>query len=289
VAALRKAREAARRDLTGPDGAVRNRRFAEDSLKLGDLLLDAGELAEAEKVLGEGLVAARKDDDPPLITRVRRARGRALLATGNLDEAARDLDGAMQAALGLRDRGLLADLHADTGELHERRGDLTRAAEYLLRALELTEGGKADEIRRTALRCLNALGRVYLRWKNPDKAALFFQQALELAETMDDRLGAERALGNLGAVYHQKSQLDTAVKFVEQALAIAQEIGDQIGVARQQHNLGTLCLAMGHVAKAQPAFEAAYQAARRVGWREGMATAASSLDRIKAAAAGRRP
>jgi tetratricopeptide (TPR) repeat protein/tRNA A-37 threonylcarbamoyl transferase component Bud32 len=278
---LRRASEAARADMSGVTAAERNRRLADDSLRLGEVLLDLGDLNEIGTVLSDGLVAAHKDDDPLLIARVRRARGRAYMALANVDAARTDLEAALKASIRLRDPLLIADLHADLGELYEKCGDQRAASEYMLRALELVQSGANQDVQTRALRVLTGLGRVCLRSGEADRAQRFLQQALALAEELGDQLGAAKVLGNLAGVYHARSEFQTAVQFVSRALELSREIGDQVGTARQLNNLGTLYSLLGDSGEALRNYDAAFAAARRAGWREGMATAAAGRDRLR--------
>jgi tetratricopeptide (TPR) repeat protein len=271
---LRKARELARASGRG------DRKYAEDSLQLGDLLLEHGELAAARDVAGEGLSAAHADDDPELISRLRRLRGRALLAIGDVDAALADLDAALSGALGQRDRVLIAELHGDLGEAREKKGELAKALELMVSALELAQGTSSHDVRRLALRLLTGLGRVSVRTKDLDRAQRFLQQGLELAEALDDKLGAARVLGNLAGVYHARSDFMTAIRFVKRALDLSREVGDLVGTTRQLNNLGTLYAALGDVASATSSYDAALAAAQRCGWREGMAAATAGKTRL---------
>ena len=278
---LRQSCMAARAGLEGHDAAACNRRLAEDCLRLGDVQLEQGQLAEVKEILTAGLVCAQKDDDPALIARIKRTRGRALLALGALDEAGRDLEQASQGAIGVRDRILLAQVNGDIGELHEKRGDLDVATRYLVRALELIQSGSSIEVKRTALQVLTALGRVSLRNQQADKGERFLQQGLTLAEELDDALAAAKVLGNLAGVYHARRDYQTARKFVDRALDLSRQGNDLVGTARQLNNLGTLSSLLGDSTAARRHFDAAYVAAKRAGWREGMANAAAGRDRAQ--------
>jgi tetratricopeptide (TPR) repeat protein/tRNA A-37 threonylcarbamoyl transferase component Bud32 len=277
---LRLAREAARRDLDGPDAIERTLRLARDSLALGRVLLDLGDLSEVREILTEGLSCARRVEEADLLCQLRQTRGRASMARGDVDEALRDLEAAVHDATGLGDRVLLAHAHGDLGELLEKRGDLGPATEHMMKAIELCQAGSSTEVRQAALRLLTALGRVSLRQGSIDRAQRFLQQALTLAEELDDRMGAAKVVGNLAGVYHARRDFQTARTFVERALEIATDAGDQLGAARQLNNLGTLDALLGDTVHARAHYDAAYAAARLAGWREGMATAAAGRDRL---------
>jgi len=277
---LTKSRNLAKAGVEGDNGAICNRRVAEDSLALGDVLLKLGALDGLVTMLTEGLACAQKDDDPRLIATLKRTKGRALLALGRLDAAGRELERALEAAVGLRDIVLQANLTGDLGEVFEKRGELDRASQYLVRAIELIQGASSGDVRAGALHLLTALGRVSLRNRDPDRAEKFLHQGLSLAEELDDLAGATKVLGNLAGVYHLRGDYKSALAFVERALHFAKETGDQVATARQLNNLGTLATMMGDKAGAKRHFDAALVASKKAGWREGMATAAAGRDRL---------
>ena len=60
------------------------------------------------------------------------------------------------------------------------------------------------ETQPVVLRLLTAVGRVVLRNKEIDRAERFLAQALELAQTLDDKAGAAKVLGNLAGAWHAR-------------------------------------------------------------------------------------
>jgi class 3 adenylate cyclase/tetratricopeptide (TPR) repeat protein len=277
---LKKARDVVRTLPASERTPARVRRVAEDTLRLGDLLLELGDLAALKTIATEGLAGAHAVDDPELIARARRLRGRTLVATGELDAAISDLDAALNGALGVRNKVLIAELHADLGEAHEKKGELAKALELMMSALELAQGSASTDVRRIALRLLTSIGRVCVRNRELDRAQRFLQQGLELAQELDDQLGASKVLGNLAGVYHARNDFTTAIRFVRRALDLSRDAGDLVGVTRQLNNLGTLYAALGDATSAASNYDAAFQTAQRCGWREGMAAAAAAKDRL---------
>jgi tetratricopeptide (TPR) repeat protein len=259
--------------------AAANRRLAEDSLRLAEVMLELGELTDLKTVLAEGLAAAHKDDDASLVAKIRRARGKAAAADSQLDAAIGDLEAALAAAVGLRDRMMIAELHGDLGEVHEKKGDLVKAIDYLLRALELVQTAPGA-VQHVVLRLLTALGRVVLRNREIDRAERFLRQALELAEQLDDKAAAAKVLGNVAAVWHARTDYAKALDCANRALALSREIGDLVSIARQLTNIGTLASLAGDVAAAERSYDAAFAQAQRAGWREGMASAAAARERL---------
>ena len=184
----------------------------------------------------------------------------------------------------MRNKVLIAELHADLGEAHEKRGELAKALELMMSALELAQGSSSSDVQRIALRLLTGIGRVCVRNRELDRAQRFLQQGLELAQELDDSLGASKVLGNLAGVYHAKNDFTTAIRFVRRALDLSRDAGDLVGVTRQLTNLGTLYAALGDPTSAAHNYDAAFQTAQRCGWREGMASAAAAKERLRSGA-----
>ncbi len=255
--------------------------LAENVASLTEASLKLGEIGRLAAVIDEGLILARKVDEPPLIGRLFRLKGRYLTEAGKLEPALESLQLALESAIGLRNQALEAEVHCDIGEAREKNGDHEQAQKYLLRALELVQKERADSVAMLTLRVLTALGRVALRTGEIDRAERFFDQALSMAESLGEAQWAAKLLGNIGGVYHAREEYDIATEFVERALALSKDCGDQIGAARHSNNLGTLHLLAGNRHEAKSQFSNAYELAQSVGWREGMAMASAGQAQVR--------
>ena len=175
---------------------------------------------------------------------------------------------------------MIAELHGDLGDAYEKQGELVKATDYMLRALELVQAAPGA-VQPIVLRLLTALGRNVLRNRELDRAERFLGQALELAEQLGDKAGAAKALGNIAGVWHARADYAKALDCANRALALSRELGDLIGIARQLTNIGTLASLTGDLAAAERSYDAAFAQAKRAGWREGMASAAAARERLR--------
>jgi tetratricopeptide (TPR) repeat protein len=143
-------------------------------------------------------------------------------------------------------------------ELHERlQGKLT---------------DPALELRSTA-----NLGNALFQMGAHRRAIDCYEQALAIAQELDDRQGEARHLGNLATCYASLGEVQRAVEAYEQALAIAQELGDRQGEATLLGNLGNCYASLGEVQRAVEAHEQALAMAGGLGDRQGEARHLANL------------
>jgi tetratricopeptide (TPR) repeat protein len=143
-------------------------------------------------------------------------------------------------------------------ELHERlQGKLT---------------DPALELRSTA-----NLGNALFQMGAHRRAIDCYEQALAIAQELDDRQGEARHLGNLATCYASLGEVRRAVEAYEQALVIAQELGDRQGEATLLGNLGNCYASLGEVQRAVETHEQALAMARGLGDRQGEARHLANL------------
>ncbi|MDH5508175.1 MAG: tetratricopeptide repeat protein [Anaerolineae bacterium] len=74
---------------------------------------------------------------------------------------------------------------------------------------------------------LNNLGLAYTELGQPEKAANFFDQGLEIARKMGDRSGESQTLNNLGLAYVDLGSAKKAINTFKQSLEIVRETGNR--------------------------------------------------------------
>ena len=115
----------------------------------------------------------------------------------------------------------VAGVERKLGAVHHRRGDWARAEARLRTALEAAAHG--DPALRARIQgdlslTLEAAGR-------PDEATVLAQEALALAEAVDDRAGRAQAHNMLGMLAREAGELDSARAELARSLELAEEIG----------------------------------------------------------------
>ncbi|MGL5877343.1 MAG: CHAT domain-containing protein [Xenococcaceae cyanobacterium] len=151
--------------------------------------------------------------------------------------------------------------------LHNRiRIGLGEAYRYLglypqsLSYLELASRNVGD--RHDYGRSLNALGEVHFDLGEYDKALDYYQQALNVRQSLGDRYGAIRTLNNLGQIYRQMGKSVEAIEFYQQALRDSDALGDATNKVYILNNLGETYAELGKQTEAIDSFGEALSISR---------------------------
>lgn len=131
--------------------------------------------------------------------------------------------------------GVLAMLEQTWGELWRRAGDLKRALEHKLRALNLYE--RLDD-RQAILKTCGNLSLIYGEAKNHARAIAYAERVLTLAasQTVEPEILASTHM-NLGVAHFWQGDYDSARREYEQALDIARHAGLHRVAGRAHYNL----------------------------------------------------
>jgi tetratricopeptide (TPR) repeat protein len=101
------------------------------------------------------------------------------------------------------------------------------------------------------LRTLNLMGAIGFERGDLETASDRFEQALEVARSLGDRLMTARALNNTASVMHLRGDAETALSRYREALLVYQSSGDRRGAAETYHNLGLVYREAGEVEEAE--------------------------------------
>ncbi len=111
---------------------------------------------------------------------------------------------------------------------------------------------------------LYALGSLYAKTGDNQKALQYFQLALPLARKLGDRRGEGLTLYNIGLLYSALGQKQDALEPYGQALLIARQLGDRVAEGVTLNNLGLLNEALGNKQDALEDYNQALVIARAV-------------------------
>ncbi len=133
------------------------------------------------------------------------------------------------------------------------------AAKIAYRRRLLQELPDTPESSTTRAEILYALGTLYRASRQFEAGVKALQQALSLAQQIDDAQLQVKCYNELGEIYNDQGQYQEALFPVNQALQISQmQLGpDHPDTAQSLNNLGYLLRAMGNLAEARPYFERA--------------------------------
>ena len=171
-----------------------------------------------------------------------------------------------------------------------RSGNLGKKREYLLRAGDQARTDYAnlaaidyygrlspllDGVERVPV--LLHLGAVLELTGEWVKAETTYRDALELAERIDDQLGAHRVRKALAEVARKQGRYEEAGALLELAQAGFARLGDQAGVGEVLHLAGTLAAQQGAYGLARERYQASLEIRRELDDTEGMGALFSNL------------
>lgn len=191
--------------------------------------------------------------------------------------------GLLDAAIGLSELALghvkkssveEAALLGNLGPLYRRRGDLDKAEQLHVEALEINQ--KLGRLEGSALQYGN-LGLIYEMRGDLDKAENMHQKSLETAK----KLGLQNIIvseyGNLACIYQKQGDLDKAEEIHNKVLDIEDKLGDLHIVATVYGNLGIIYRKRGDLDKAEQMFMKSLEIDEKIGRLEGIANDYSNL------------
>jgi predicted ATPase/DNA-binding CsgD family transcriptional regulator len=159
------------------------------------------------------------------------------------------------------------------------RGHLTEARGWLETALPCSQGVPAH-IRGAALRAAGVLAGIQ---HDHSAAATFFQQGLEVWESLGDMAGQAGAQLNLGLVAHLTGRVDEARVRLERAFELYVLVGDRAGQARAVGSRARVAREQVDLVRAARLAEDALHLFQAVGDDWGFAQALANLGHIKLA------
>lgn len=162
----------------------------------------------------------------------------------------------------LNDRALLGRSMHMRGTILAEQGDITSAMEDFYAARELFEA--SADIGRLAL-AINAIGLSHSLLENPERANVYYQQALPLAREADNQTLELAILSNLAMIAAKLEGPIAGIELHQQALAIAREREDRPRTANQLANLCSQYVIAGLLDQAEPACTEALPMAETLG------------------------
>jgi len=186
-------------------------------------------------------------------------------------EPANRLDAAMAA------RGMaMVHLHREQSQM---------ALTYCTRALELLDGENrpaedtqiATTLAAERVAVYEIMANCHYHLANYASAAIYYQQALEIAREREWRRSIPHLLRGLGEVARRTGDYRAAGEHVLRSLAICEEIGDTAGVVASHGALGNLSYNCGDFDQSIAHFSSALEVCRRIGDRHGIADYCLSL------------
>ncbi len=152
------------------------------------------------------------------------------------------VDLAMADKPGINLNLLRADVRIKIGTLYLALKNFATCIAYEEEALEILE--KADkqtpkpELAVRKLKVYNNMAAAFISQQDFEKALVYFRNALDLNEIVDDASFEGSILNNIGICHLELKQLDLASHYFQKSLSIRTEIKDLKGQAQVLNNLG---------------------------------------------------
>ncbi len=154
-------------------------------------------------------------------------------------------DQAVDLAIGLEDRSLLANAYKNLGNSYTQSARLATALDLTLRSKDIFTELNDD---RSLASVYNNIGNIYRRQSEYTKSLSSYFISLEIKE----RLGGfdlASSFGNIGHVYRQKGELDKALEYFFKSLEIEKANNNAFGMSVDYTNIGTAYENMGDYEK----------------------------------------
>ncbi len=191
--------------------------------------------------------------------------------TGDIDAAEQHFQAALAALAAEGSTSRVTHIRTDLASLYVYRG----GEQNYHQAIQLYQKAIAayrtlDESISQESLCLNNMGIAYAKLGQPETALECYQQALLLAERIDDQMDRCRALANMGETFITLGQLDAAITACQQAAAIAEAEGHLQGSGIITGYLAHAYMASGAVEQGHASYQQALSILASIGdrWSE---------------------
>lgn len=135
--------------------------------------------------------------------------------------------------------------------------DNSKSIELLKKALSLSSENTQEHGT-----ILYALGALYMKTKDYEKAQDHFLHSLEVAKKTSDEVRYAKALGELALIHHQRGESEMAVEFLLKDIKLSEKNDNKRNTMYAQIQLGRLYFDLGELKKAQDILSGALQYAK---------------------------
>ena len=188
--------------------------------RLGNCLLDTGNIEDAIHQLKLALDLSTDTFDLDLIARIQNSLGAAYMRLGNITKAAIHLEYAREAWAKTSNLGALASTMNNLAYIFQRLGQLPRASDILQTALDYARGAHATRLEASIL---IALGVVQRDLGELEQSTETLKLALGVSRQAMEKSFVAWAKAELGDTYRRAKKYSRAVGILNEAITQAQE------------------------------------------------------------------
>lgn len=242
-------------------GKLNDRQGKAEALEILGAVIEGlrGNLSSAQAAYMDALDLYREMGDGQGMARTMAWHGRAVMNSGNFEEARTVLSQAVELARTHHERISESYALAALATLAHLTGDSATAVRRFHEAIALRQE-LGDPMAEAGIR--RHLGMHHLRWGRLDEAEQEFQMALVLQREHGAKHESDMLLRGLAEVYLARGDLLAAAEHAERALAIVSE-QDEIGRATLGATLGKIRAAQGRGEEAEELFRQSLETLER--------------------------
>jgi len=204
------------------------------------------------------------------------SRAAAVARKGNDSLAILIYQDALNKQIPERNVRLKAELYTEMGRAYYHLAAYDEASEAFFKALSFLDG---DSLKTFRAAVLNSIGNVFY-FTNIPEAAKYYQQSLEIHESMDNMDGIASQLGNLGLVQVSLKNYEKAIEYSERSLKYYKMLGHERSIARSEVNLAHAYKSVKKTAQALSHANEALRITHKLKDERGIATATIMLGNI---------
>jgi eukaryotic-like serine/threonine-protein kinase len=176
-----------------------------------------------------------------------------------------DCESARQSAIATDDRNSDATMMTDLGGMHYQQGDMVRAEQMFLMAIQqFREVGNPEGI----AVAMGNLAALRLSQGKLGEAEKMLEASVPDYRAVEDKEGVALTLNNLGDLSRQRGKLDAAETDYRQAKASAEEIESKSAVAYVLSGLGDVYKDRGDLVQSRASYEGALTFRKQIGERQ---------------------
>lgn len=232
--------------------------------------------------LADAILATADPGDHTVRRVAEETAGEVHVLLGNRKAAGEALHAAL-ALSGVEGNELAhARIQCDLAAFEPAEGAVDLARTRLLEVLATAQ--RLDNVA-LQIRAMNNLARLLMARSQMQEAQRWYDRALALASSADDRRWMGGLHGNLGTLHHAQGRFELARRHYEQSLSMTRSAGNRQWEGNMRCNLGLLLLEVGDEQGARRELQGALEVARSIGHRRLEGTTLCNLG-IAAEAAG---
>lgn len=209
-----------------------------------------GDIAQGLSYIDEALSDPKVESYPHHFTSLLLAKATMKMST-DYNETINVLKKAEANAIKHEQKKLITDIRNQLVYAYNSVGDLASAVEIVTQNLE--DAKKSNDIYQMIV-AHNYLGNVNGSLGNDEDCAFHYKEAISIAETNDMAIHACAAMGGLGMHYNRIQKYDKAKLFVEKAVKVADQSGNMFYKRQLIPVLGTVYFNSGDNEKAKSVF-----------------------------------